>query len=75
MRDHPWRVDRILNIHAEMKYVDEWTLGNDRIYPNENYTVDVLFPREMDLNSVEIQIYLADVELGFPFIISKRKLE
>jgi len=63
------------SIEDEMKYVDEWTLGNDRIYPNENYTVDVLFPREMDLNSVEIQIYLADVELGFPFIISKRKLE
>ena len=63
------------SIEEEIKYIEDWTLGEDLVHPNESYTVDVLFPRDMDLRSIEVQVDFAGKKLYFPFKVSLQKIK
>lgn len=63
------------SIEDEIKYIEDWTLEEDLVDPDESYTVDVLFPRDMDLRSIELQVDFAGKELYFPFKVSSQKIK
>jgi len=63
------------SIEEEIKYIEDWTLGEDIVNPHESYTVDVLFPRDLDLQSIEVQVDFAGNKLYFPFKVSLQKIK
>jgi hypothetical protein len=63
------------SIEDEMIYINDWVLDEESVFADESYTVDVLFPRLMDLRNIELQIDFADKELYFPFTVSSIEIK